>query len=992
MKYTILLLFVLFLSCFAAQDSSAVNNSQPQQNVPQLEARIDSAEFSTTPSKAEPAEAKNDGAKGIDWIFWLMSGGLAAVLTLLLRLYLNSRSKVKATAGAQEIGKKDAQQEIFKETSEQLAQKYQTYLKKELGKIHLLGHRDLDNIPLDLSHTFVNLNITESDRSEERFREGRPEMPEAYHGEKSADDLLKDIFSREIPLIVIIGEPGAGKTTIEKYYGLCCFDREKCLDIGFFEDIFPIFLPLRELKYENGEPEKITECLARIADKNLLSISAEIFLNWLEQKKTLLLLDGLDEIGNPEHRKAVCRMIDRLTNRFGDKSRIIVTCRGAVYSKEEGVYLNENPLRADVKDLSLEQQEIFLQNWFYAVNRQEKFREKEISREEDEQLRASASREAQPLIEYLKDPENKSVRQLAGVPLMLQLMAFLWKYRRYKPDNARGLYQTTLLYILGDRDKERGIPQSLKSDEMMEVLMPVALKMIEIYDQDFLSEADWRKELAPELEKYAEKAPAPKDFLKYLYERSGLLAKYQDNQFIFKHKSFLEFLAAKQLREQWNYRGRMDRIVSYFGNKSWENTLQFFMHLANADVFDKFMKAFFQSDVSKDLSQNEQNLLRNLILSAPQKKIDALTTHLTDEKTTITQKRYILECLRQIPTEGTTRFLVTLVKEKNANIPAQIFDDAKEVLVKFKEFMSEYAGEIKVKVDDDIRVPDKFFTDSTGERFYTSHELGAEYILIPGGKYIYQKGKELEKEVTVPNLYFAKYPVTNQRYRRFIRYMAGEEADLQTLLKRDVFAELLLQFAESDFANDKNYREYLGRPDGWAKKLRSDYDDDKRFNGDDQPVVGISWYAARAYCLWLSCLALAEKNSAKIELQTAVNFYKLPAETEWEWAAGGGMREYPWGDEPKPNEKLANYGNNVGATTPVGRYPEGATPAGLMDMAGNVWEWQENKYQTDEKRRALRGGSWFAKAALLACSARVSYYPDLEIDSILGFRVVRFES
>lgn len=994
MKFRCLLLLGLMLtlhtSILLAQSESAKKSDdstsqQLQTPTTAPELQQDSAKPLQELTSKKPTEEQ---AKSDDDPDWLKIVGLIVTILMLLfgsGWWLNRRKKIRDTAKTQKIGEKDAEKEIFQESSDKLAKKYQDHLKKELGKIHLLGHRDLDNIPLDLSHTFVNLNITETERSEERFLEGRPDFIERHTGDKTADDLLKDIFNREIPLTVIIGEPGAGKTTIEKYFGLSCRNEEKCHEIEIPKDIFPIFLPLRELKFTTDEPEKINHCLARIADKNLLPISADIFLSWLEKKKTMLLLDGLDEIAKPEHRKAACKMIDRLAKRFEDNARIIVTCRGAVYSKEEGVYLNGNPLRADVKDLSLEQQEIFLINWFYAVNRQETYRDKTITPEQEKALREKSGREAQPLINYLKAPDNKNIRELAGVPLMLQLMAFLWKYRRYKPDNAKGLYQTTLLYILGDRDKERNVPQPLKSDEMMEVLMPVALKMIEIYGQDYLSEADWLKELQPELEKYGDKAPTPDEFLIYLYQRSGLLAKYQDNQFIYKHKSFLEFLAAKQLREQWNYEGRMNRIVSYFGNKSWGNTLRFFMHLSNADVFDKFMDAFFSSEISNDMSQNEQTLLHELITIAPQTKIDGLTDQLISEQTTTTQKRYIMECLRNIPGNHTVRFLSNLTEEKPQNITTQIIEDAFDILINFG-FTRGGFETIESFPEEGISSKE-YFDDTKITKIRNPFEFNAEYILIPGGSYVYQKGEKLEKRVEVLDFYLAKHPVTHQRYRRFIRYLAGEEADLQPKLPKNTFAEMLQQFAKSPLADDPKFSEYLGNPGEWAEKLRSTYDTEKRFDGEDQPVVRISWYAARSYCLWLSCLEQTQKGS-ELNMEKAAALYRLPDETEWEWAASGGKRKYPWGDTPEPNEKLANYNSNVGATTPVGRYPEGATPEGLMDMAGNVWEWQENWSPTREGARSLRGGSWVSNDAYLRCSARGYVYPAYRVDAF-GFRVLR---
>ncbi|MDQ1355486.1 MAG: hypothetical protein QG657_5796, partial [Acidobacteriota bacterium] len=236
-------------------------------------------------------------------------------------------------------------------------------------------------------------------------------------------------------------------------------------------------------------------------------------------------------------------------------------------------------------------------------------------------------------------------------------------------------------------------------------------------------------------------------------------------------------------------------------------------------------------------------------------------------------------------------------------------------------------------------------------------EDNVEYIKIPGGTYKYSVSGKME---TVPDLYFCKYLVTNKRYRKFISYLEGEEKSLEEILSLISFAEKLLEFA----GTMEGYFDYLGTKSGeWGNKLRSEKDEDKRFNGEDQPVVGVTWYGARAYCLWLSCLQRKER------------LYRLPTEKEWDWAAAGRepdgkLRKYPWpNSKGEPTPKLANYGGNVGATTPVGRYPEGATPEGLMDMAGNAWEWMDNLYDKDNKRRAMRGGSWNYRSDYLRCAA-----------------------
>ncbi|MDQ1352083.1 MAG: hypothetical protein QG657_2389, partial [Acidobacteriota bacterium] len=224
-----------------------------------------------------------------------------------------------------------------------------------------------------------------------------------------------------------------------------------------------------------------------------------------------------------------------------------------------------------------------------------------------------------------------------------------------------------------------------------------------------------------------------------------------------------------------------------------------------------------------------------------------------------------------------------------------------------------------------------------------------------------------------------KYLVTNKRYRKFITYLDGKEKALEEILPLKVFTGELLELA----GTIKDYLDYLGTDIcEWGKKLRSSYDDDKEFNGDDQPVVGVSSYAARAYCLWQSCL------------QGQKTVYRLPTEVEWEWAAAGrepdgSLREYPWAkDKGEPTPELANYGENIDATTPVGRYPQGATPEGLMDMAGNAWEWMDNWTTEDKYYRVLRGGSWAYQSDYLRCAARNGDFPRSYWDPY-GFRVVR---
>ena len=133
----------------------------------------------------------------------------------------------------------------------------------------------------------------------------------------------------------------------------------------------------------------------------------------------------------------------------------------------------------------------------------------------------------------------------------------------------------------------------------------------------------------------------------------------------------------------------------------------------------------------------------------------------------------------------------------------------------------------------------------------------------------------------------------------------------------------------------------------------------------------MSWFEAAAYARWAGV--------------------RLLTEAEWERAARGGAggREYPWGNEA-PSPRRANYDEGkVGHPTPVGLYPLGATPEGIQDLAGNVWEWCEDWYDPAKKEyRVTRGGSWDGLVTDLRGADRDYYLPEYRLDD-LGFRVGR---
>jgi eukaryotic-like serine/threonine-protein kinase len=164
--------------------------------------------------------------------------------------------------------------------------------------------------------------------------------------------------------------------------------------------------------------------------------------------------------------------------------------------------------------------------------------------------------------------------------------------------------------------------------------------------------------------------------------------------------------------------------------------------------------------------------------------------------------------------------------------------------------------------------------------------------------------------------------------------------------------------------------------------LKPKYWTDSRFNTPDQPVVGVSWNDAAAYCKWAGG--------------------RLPTEAEWECAARGtDGRKYPWGpQDPDPTRAVFGLGEVTGKPGPVGKLDAGASPCGARDMSGNVWEWCADWYDGTFYRtsmpadptgpangveRVTRGGSWFTVPFYLRASYRMRYTPDSRA-SDLGFR------
>ena len=203
-------------------------------------------------------------------------------------------------------------------------------------------------------------------------------------------------------------------------------------------------------------------------------------------------------------------------------------------------------------------------------------------------------------------------------------------------------------------------------------------------------------------------------------------------------------------------------------------------------------------------------------------------------------------------------------------------------------------------------------------------KIDLEWVDIPAGTFIW--GEEKDERV-LPEFQISRFCITNQQYQQFL-----EQHPL---------------YPAPAHWRDRNF------PLGKAR----------------HPVVGVNLHHARAFCKWMDC--------------------RLPTEQEWEKAAcGQDGWTYPWGEDWQDGKYCNHWEAHYNGTTPVDKFPLGASPFGVWDIAGNVWEWTETNYQ-GPFMHIIRGGSWrvFSSFNLQVTKREWLVLDDARDD--LGFRCAR---
>ncbi len=365
--------------------------------------------------------------------------------------------------------------------------------------------------------------------------------------------------------LVILGDPGSGKTTLLRYLALLyardlaegsCLVRE---NLGLEEcGSLPVLLALRQVgAFLSSLPDNGTQGHAALLDfllqtmKNArLPLPADFFDEYLESGRAVLLLDGLDEVADPDLRRRSARLVEAFAL-ANPRCRFVITSRIVGYTG--AARLGGDFAVATVQDFSLEDIRRFLRQWhrLLAATQMDAGPDAEIY----------AEKQTQTLVAAIQ--ANERIRELAINPLLLTVIALVHRDRVRLPDRRAELYSEAVDVLLGKWDEAKGVQEiSVLDGEPFDAgdkrlaLQSVALHMHEAQQKEIATE-DLHHVLSEQfvslLSERRSVRRAVERFLQVIEERSGLLAERGEGVYAFSHLTFQEYLVALAMAGREDY-------------------------------------------------------------------------------------------------------------------------------------------------------------------------------------------------------------------------------------------------------------------------------------------------------------------------------------------------------------------------------------------------------------------------------------------------------
>ncbi|ASC72977.1 putative NTPase NACHT family protein [Halomicronema hongdechloris C2206] len=421
--------------------------------------------------------------------------------------------------------------------------------------------------PLELSSIFTEINVLEQVSRHRRLR--IDDLLRDFQAKNDGNSLDRFGLNRRIvkkisgidyvqqqEKLLVIGKPGAGKTTFLKHIAIQCSERK------LFPDHLPIFVVLKDFAEKNGSPS-LLEYL--IQDHDSWKVHGYEIEYLLKERRVLLLLDGLDEV-RIEDLHRVNQQIQSFTENFHG-NRFILTCRVAAQE-----YVFEQFTEVEVADFNEQQIQEFANHWFTHKQTPDK---------------------AARFLEKLQ--RNPRIQELATNPLLLTLLCLVFEEEADFPDSRAELYEEGINTLLrrwdASRNIERGqLYQELSVARKVGMLSHIALQAFE------QSAIFFRKQtLADYIANYIVNLPGKRNrkLLPYEMERQGEIVlksiEAQHGLFVeraygiysFSHLSFQEYFAAKAIASEYELE-RLQTVFEQVRNKQWNEV---FLLAVNTGLF-----------------------------------------------------------------------------------------------------------------------------------------------------------------------------------------------------------------------------------------------------------------------------------------------------------------------------------------------------------------------------------------------------------------------